>query len=57
MATMLLALVHYIGIDREITLVTFNIDTSIKPGQLGNAAFSTSPTSATVRRRDADDHE
>ena len=54
---MLLALVDYIGIDREITLVTFNIDTSIKPGQLGNVAFSTSPASATVRRRDADDHE
>ena len=54
---MLLALVDYIGIDREITLVTFNIDTSIKPSQLGNAAFSTSPTSATVRRMDADDHE
>ena len=56
-AAVLLALVDDIGIDREITRVAFNIDTSIKPAQLGNGAFSISQTSATLRRTDADDHE
>ena len=47
---MLLALVDGIEIARQITLVAFNIGTSIKRAELSNAESSTSRTSATVRR-------